>query len=349
VCSGTYRRCRAPRPDQKLVRALHSILWCTLRPYSKCCSPDASDTYSQSDARHLKLRIIRGMHGRYVALSYCWGQGTSSKTTCASIDTLRSGFRTAEMPRTLQDAVAVAHKMGSQWIWIDQLCILQDNLEDWSRESSRMAEIYSNSAFTICTDSANSTHEGIFRELTVLQLNSFGTDSAMCLQTLCGPWEDMPQHPLYHRGWAFQERLLSARNLHFLQSQIAWECNTTLYLEEGRGKQSNPSGLFAKQMFTKFYHQQRNDRNNANHTDVNIIHRIGAWNSVLQEMAVRDLTYRLDKLPAISGLASALQTPEMGEYLAGTWSYNPFIPMAWFPRFPQIPSGACQSPSWSCV
>jgi hypothetical protein len=159
----------------------------------------------------------------------------------------------------------------------------------------------------------------------------------------------MRQHSLYYRGWAFQERLLSARNLHFLQSQIAWECDSTLYLEEGRGKQSNPLGHFAKQMFTKFYHQQRNDRNNANPTDINIIHRIGAWNSVLQDMAVRDLTYRLDKLPAISGLASALQTPEMGEYLAGTWSYNPFISMACFPRFPQIPSEAYRSLSWSCV
>jgi hypothetical protein len=159
----------------------------------------------------------------------------------------------------------------------------------------------------------------------------------------------MRQHSLYYRGWAFQERLLSARNLHFLQSQIAWECDSTLYLEEGRGKQSNPLGHFAKQMFTKFYHQQRNDRNNANPTDINIIHRIGAWNSVLQDMAVQNLTYRLDKLPAISGLASALQTPEMGEYLAGTWSCNPFISMACFPRFPQIPSEAYRSLSWSCV
>jgi hypothetical protein len=122
---------------------------------------------SQSDARHLKLRITRGMHGRYVALSYCWGQGSSFKITCDSIDTLRSGFRTAEMPRTPQDAVAVAHKMGFQWIWIDQLCILQDNFEDWSRESSCTAEIYSNSAFIICADSTNSTDEGILQERAV--------------------------------------------------------------------------------------------------------------------------------------------------------------------------------------
>jgi hypothetical protein len=304
---------------------------------------------SHGDASQLKLCLTQGMRGRYVALSYCWGLGSSFKTTCDSIDTLRSGYRTAELPRTLQDAVTVAYKMGFQWIWIDQLCILQGSLEDWTRESSRMAEIYGNSAFTICADSTRSTDEGIFKERTVLQSHHFGPDSSVCLQTLCGPWGDIPQHPLYRRGWAFQERLLSARNLHFMQSQIAWECNTTLYLEEGRGKQTNPTEHYTKQMFTKFYHQQRDNRGNADPTEVDIIHRIGAWNSVLQEMAVRELTYRSDKLPAISGLASALQIPEMGEYLAGTWSYNPFISMAWFSRWSQNPSEVYQSPSWSCI
>ena len=269
---------------------------------------------SCDDPSQLRLCLTQGMRGRYVALSYSWGQGNSFKTTSASIEILRSGFRTADLPRTLQDAVAIAQNMGFEWIWIDQLCILQDSLDDWSRESSRMAQVYSKSAFTICADLASSTDEGIFHERTVLQSPSFGPDSTMCLQTLCQSWADMTEHPLYHRGWAFQERLLSARNLHFLQSQITWECNSTLCLEESHGKKTDPEGHFAKQMFTKFYHHQQED--GANIADIDIVSRIGAWNSVLQEMAVRSLTYRLDKFPAISGLASALQTPEMSEYFA---------------------------------
>jgi hypothetical protein len=287
------------------------------------------------------------MHGRYVALSYSWGQGGSFKTTSDSIVTLRSGFRTAELPKTLQDAIAIAHKMGFQWIWIDQLCILQDNLDDWSCESSRMAQVYSGSAFTICADSSTSTDGGIFQGRTVLQSHSFGPASAMCLQTPCRPWGDMTQHPLYRRGWAFQERLLSARNLHFMQSQMTWECNTTLYLEDSRGRQTDPAEHFAKNHFTKFFHQRGVD--NKDLTERDIVERIGRWHSVLQEMAVRELRYKSDKFPAMSGLASALQIPEMGEYLAGVWSYNPFLSMAWFPRWPQDPPGVYQSPSWSCA
>jgi hypothetical protein len=68
-------------------------------------------------------------------------------------------------------------------------------------------------------------------------------------------------------------------------------------------------------MFTAYYHQKPSI--NANLTEIDIIHRLGKWNSILQEMAVRELSLRSDKLPAISGLATALQIPEMGEYLAG--------------------------------
>ncbi|OAK97395.1 HET-domain-containing protein [Phaeosphaeriaceae sp. SRC1lsM3a] len=296
---------------------------------------------------NLKLCITQGMSGHYVALSYSWGNGNSFKTTSQSIDRLESGFRTAELPSTLKDAVDVAHKMGFEWIWIDQLCILQGDLEDWSRESSRMAQVYSNSAFTICADLASSTNDGLFEERTILQSHSFGSNDAMCLQTLCQPWNTMTGHPLYRRGWAFQERILSVRNLHFFRDQIAWECNTTLYVEESRGRQSKPEGHFAKQMFTDYYHLKMGP--NSNLTDIDLVHRIGKWNSILQEMSVRVLSFRSDKLPAISGLATALQIPDLGEYLAGVWSYNPFISMAWFSRSPQQLPEDYYSPSWSCA
>ena len=73
------------------------------------------------------------MRGHYVALSYSWGKGNTFKTTAQSINRFMAGFQAAELPKTLKDAVIVAHKMGYEWIWIDQLCILQDDLEDWSR------------------------------------------------------------------------------------------------------------------------------------------------------------------------------------------------------------------------
>lgn len=220
------------------------------------------------------------------------------------------------LPVTLRDAVRLVHSMGFEWIWIDSLCIQQDDFKDWSRESSRMAQVYGNAAFTICADSTRSTDDGIFRARNSLHSHPFGPNSAFCLQLLCEPWGSMPSHPLYWRGWAFQERILSSRNLHFLSDQIAWDCNTTLYMEEFRGRQSRPDEHFAKNIFTKYYHQKQMEAAKKP-TDERLFARIGAWNSIVQEMAVRELTFESDKLPAVSGLASALQTPDLGAYFAG--------------------------------
>ena len=325
---------------------------CTRSHGAACALPARVDLPTRlvhiprDDPSQLKLCLTEGMIGRYVALSYSWGKGRTYETTVDSINRMRSGFRTADLPKTLQHAVAIAHKMDFEWIWIDQLCIIQRNNEDWSRESGRMAQVYGNSAFTICADSASSTEDGIFYDRTVLQSHSFGPDFTMCLQTTSSPWGDMINHPLYSRGWAFQERILSARNLHFLRSQIAWECNTTLYLEEDWGRHSTQMTHFAKHIFTKFYHQR--GVMDPNPTESDIIDKIGAWNIVLQEMAVRRLTHETDKLPSISGLASALEAPGMGDYLAGVWANNPFLSMAWFPRYAQRQPEVYLSPSWSC-
>ncbi|KAF1934610.1 HET-domain-containing protein [Clathrospora elynae] len=302
----------------------------------------------RDDPAILKLCTTAGMRGQYVTLSYCWGDGPSFKAVSTSMESLRSGFEAQSLPKTLRDAVRLTYEMGFEYIWIDSLCIQQDNFEDWSRESARMAQVYGDAAFTICADIAGSTNDGIFQARDNLQSHRFGPELSFCLQTISQQWGEMPEHPLYSRGWAFQERILSSRNLHFLNDQIAWECNTTLYLEDSRGRHSNPTDHFAKSIFTKFYHAKRFQEFNKQ-SEPDLFPRIGAWNAIAQEMSVRAFTFESDNLPAISGLASALQTPELGEYLAGVWSYNPFLSMAWFPRWAQSPSSNYISPSWSWV
>lgn len=301
---------------------------------------------SRDDPNELKLCITKGMHGEYVTLSYCWGEGTFFKTVANNIDGLLRGFHASELPKTLHEAVQISHKMGFEWIWIDSLCIQQDDIDDWSRESSLMGKVYGNSAFTICADSTSSTDDGIFKQRAVVQSHTFGPQSSYRFQTVGQPWGDITEQALYRRGWAFQERLLSTRNLHFFESQMSWECNTTMHMEDFRNRQTYPAKHFAKHMFTKYYHQSRIETS-GKPSEMDIYGRIGAWNAILQEMSVRELTFRSDKLPAISGLASAIQIEEMGKYFAGVWSYNPFLSMAWFPRFPQIPTDIYLAPSWS--
>jgi hypothetical protein len=302
----------------------------------------------------LRLCKTRGQKGRYVALSYCWGDGATFQTDATTMNDRLAGFDTEELPPLLQDAVHVARRFGFEYLWVDQICIQQKNLEDWSRESAAMAAVYGNSAFTICADSGDSTDARILRERDILRSHNFGPFEGQCLQTIEDPWKSMCQQPLYRRGWAFQERILSSRNLHFLRDQIAWECNTTLYREAFRGRETNPPDHFAKNMLTKNFHQRPetfgdSSDSDARQNELEMFAQIGAWNSIAQEMAVRLFTIESDKLAAMSGMATGLEVPGMGRYLAGVWEYNPFLSMAWYCRWSQEPQEAYRGPTWSWV
>lgn len=69
---------------------------------------------------------------RYIALSYVWGNGPTFRATQKTIAALRSGIDPAELPATIRDLVTVATELGIRYIWIDALCIMQDDKEDWA-------------------------------------------------------------------------------------------------------------------------------------------------------------------------------------------------------------------------
>lgn len=301
----------------------------------------------------LTLHNTKGMRGQYAAISYCWGSGSVLKTSQATLDDRVSGFPTSSLPMVLQDAVRLVRAFGLTWLWVDALCILQGDAADWSRESALMAEVYGNSAFTICADHAQSTDTGILLPRHLPVSHSFGSDvnTALCLQLISGDWDHMCDQAVYQRGWAFQERILAPRVLHFFEDQIAWECNTTLYREGFRGREPRPKGHFAKNLLAPYFHQNRFCAialETGHGKDMDLQVRLKRWNSVIQEMSVRHFTVSSDTLAAVSGLASAIQVPGLGKYFAGVWEHNPFLSMVWHVRYAQSPSPTTyRAPSWS--
>jgi hypothetical protein len=70
---------------------------------------------------------------------------------------------------------------------------------------------------------------------------------------------------------------------------------------------------------------------------------------MVQELAVRSFTVPTDRLAGISGIATALAIPELGEYFVGVWECNPFLSMGWHCRWSQNRPSTYRSPSWSWV
>lgn len=69
-----------------------------------------------------------GTIGKFASLSYCWGSSLTVSTT---------------QSQTFQDAIRITRHIGLRYLWIDSLCILQDDEDDWARESARMSDTFS--------------------------------------------------------------------------------------------------------------------------------------------------------------------------------------------------------------
>lgn len=98
------------------------------------------------------------MVGRYVTLSHSWGGNVPLITTTKSLATHKQSVPLASLPPTFKDAIAIARKLGVQYLWIDSLCILQDSSADWETEAGLMGDVYGRSYFTIAARGAANVH-----------------------------------------------------------------------------------------------------------------------------------------------------------------------------------------------
>jgi hypothetical protein len=61
----------------------------------------------------------------------------------------RKGVAFEDLPPVLLDAAEVTRKLGEKYIWIDRLCIQQDDPIDWQENASIMARIFEQVELTI--------------------------------------------------------------------------------------------------------------------------------------------------------------------------------------------------------
>jgi hypothetical protein len=164
---------------------------------------------------------------KYVALSHRWGSGQPFCTLISSLARHQIGIDIADLPKTYQDAIKVSRALDIQYLWIDSLCILQDSVQDWERESKRMELVYSSAYVTIAATSASGPGDGFLkprpRRESVIMEKHDGSSYLIC-EGIDDFNQDVDQAGLNQRGWVLQERALSRRTIHFTEKQTYWEC-----------------------------------------------------------------------------------------------------------------------------
>ncbi|KAK4190632.1 P-loop containing nucleoside triphosphate hydrolase protein [Podospora australis] len=109
------------------------------------------------------LVSLMGVPADYVCLSRRWGDSKFLTTTTLNIDAHKTSIKTSDMPKTFQDAISFTRSLGLRYLWIDSLCIIQDDLDDWKAEAEAMARVYMNSYLTLMAVDASSAESGLFR------------------------------------------------------------------------------------------------------------------------------------------------------------------------------------------
>lgn len=174
---------------------------------------------------------------RYVALSHCWGQLQEHEKFCTykrNIAQRKAGIELDALPRTFRDAIVVARGLSIDYIWIDSLCIIQDDDDDWRNEASKMGEVFSAAYCTIGASSAKSSVEGFLADRnprSVVQVPSDTPRGIYACIDIDDFHGDVELSPLNSRGWVLQERALSRRTIFFTSTQVYWECGTGIHCE----------------------------------------------------------------------------------------------------------------------
>ncbi|KAJ4395972.1 hypothetical protein N0V93_000188 [Gnomoniopsis smithogilvyi] len=288
------------------------------------------------DVSTSNLRLVEGnrvkagsaIRQHYAALSYCWGPpNDADKQSKTTLETLGRHFQSLEfgaLSAVLQDVVKTTRNLSIPYLWVDSLCILQDDILDWQRQCSQMNDIYGKAWVTLIAASSRTCNEGflvpkrrikqgmrfpykssrhpdisgsfvlyfthaISEAEYVLRVNEITSDLTFC------QWA--------RRGWTFQEHAMAGARIVFGVTDVYIGRDSSSYVS--RNGDADFQGVLP------VTHFQNDDE----------LH--DAWEEILQRYSVftaASFTNSTDLLPALSGLARLYGNILQETYVAGHWA-----------------------------
>ncbi|KAH8662383.1 hypothetical protein BX600DRAFT_466300 [Xylariales sp. PMI_506] len=110
----------------------------------------------------LRLLETSGQQAKYVTLSYSWGSYRDFRTLRDNYQDRLAGIRFKKLPPVFAQAVKITRGLGIRYLWIDALCIIQEDPEDWSHEAAQMSDIYWNSVCRLAVADSKSPEDPFF-------------------------------------------------------------------------------------------------------------------------------------------------------------------------------------------
>ncbi|PVH79039.1 HET-domain-containing protein [Cadophora sp. DSE1049] len=300
------------------------------------------------------IRLVETKHSGAIenmTLSYCWGKADIYTLTSETARPLLGGLKISLLPRTFQRTIQVARYLGTKFLWIDSLCIMQDSVEDWERESVQIGKVYSNSLFTIAATSSTDGEGGLFGERpsklplesTDCYISSSWTDHSNSIPDLWTRPTDgtffkknipdlfIMDCPNLGAGTTANSDPVNGSIMQTAPDAAASLRPSTLEGYPMASTASTPSAVFQR-LATEFWTASPSQarifwEGIVSQVEMDILadgidsqmQLIDFWEYIVSIYSRCDLTFEKDKLVALSGVARAMKVPMGCEYLAGMW------------------------------
>lgn len=203
-------------------------------------------------------RIVDAPKGcSYVALSYVWGQVPGVYRTRKSDLKFAPGDNNSNatyldipdqgVPKTIQDAMRVTAMLGERFLWVDALCIVQDDAEELPATLKAMDIIYKAAIVTIVAASGTDAAAGLPGALPQSRKTN------QLSQRVCGVTMFVEAPPLSDtlaascwrsRAWTYQEELFSCRRMIFSDDYVYFQCQADEVCEDIVDEDENVQSYF---------------------------------------------------------------------------------------------------------
>ncbi|KAH9209116.1 heterokaryon incompatibility protein-domain-containing protein, partial [Leptodontidium sp. 2 PMI_412] len=283
------------------------------------------DVGAENEEPH--LHISHGECVPYATLSHCWGGLHTLTTTTDTLEARKQEIPLSAFPKTYKDAVLITRGLGIKYVWIDSLCIVQDDKLDWSTESLQMANIYSNAEILIAaSDSANSSEGCLNPREAPWKMEYTSPESTTSGD---GPKPFLLVYPypsflfsilkvrLNTRAWCLQEVALSRRTLHCTNSRLYWQCGRSVWSEDGLDPYNGtPDSEFGA-----------NIRFNLPTRTLKTWRK--PWAVAVMDYSSRQLTFQSDKMAAMLGLTNFFKEKLNDVPVFGLWRDSLHYGLLW--------------------
>lgn len=289
----------------------------------------------------------------YCTLSHCWGKSLHFCLGGQNYSDLLAGKDMAELPKTYREACEVATSLGFSHIWIDSLCIIQDDVADWEKESAVMGQIYEGAVVNIAATWAADGSLGLYhaRDPATVAPPDLGEGNTS-LARLRMYTDDIEEAPLNTRAWVLQERYLAPGQLSFTRNQVYWEYQELMACEQFPGGMSGEA--WNPKLMAGFLSGYRTfappvGKPTMDFGDTARVNE--AWGAMVKAYSSCYLTKGSDKLVALAGLAWKVRENRNDTYLAGMWRKGLLSQLCWhtLPQHEKAVSRirGCSIPTWS--